>query len=199
MFSDLDSGLRAIFIGPENAGKTSLIHRLARNLFFDEFMATPTLGPAHVRSAFLAQNNSAVRVDLWDTPGQPTHRELMIPYLRHAHIVVLVFDVTSEESFSNLNLYYNKAKEVVSSDAPFFVLGNKTDLEHHPQLPGDLVQVYAEEIQALGYIDVSAKNGLGLFDFARRLADIAVQQRHRRMEAQTLDRKDVRESNKCGC
>jgi len=73
-------------------------------------------------------------VQLWDTAGQERFHSLSVSVFRRSDCCVLVYDVSSYESFSKLESWYDlfriQAGPRNAADFPFVVVGNKTDLAH---------------------------------------------------------------------
>ena len=44
-------------------------------------------------------NKEKIALELWDTAGQERYAKLVPVYFRNAHCIVIVFDLTSAESF----------------------------------------------------------------------------------------------------
>jgi small GTP-binding protein len=71
-----------------------------------------------------------ITLHIWDTAGQERFRALTTSFYRNARICVIVYDITSEQSFSSLNEWYNT---FLSNSAnhlpgdPVLLLGNKID------------------------------------------------------------------------
>lgn len=61
--------------------------------------------------------NEQLKFEIWDTAGQEIYRSLAKLFYKNARIAILVYDITSKESFDELvNYWYNQVKELVSSD-----------------------------------------------------------------------------------
>ena len=43
---------------------------------------------------------------MWDTAGQERYRSLIPTYLKNAHCVVLVYDITKSKSLENLPVWH---------------------------------------------------------------------------------------------
>ena len=63
---------------------------------------------------------------MWDTAGQERYRSLIPTYLKNAHAVVLVYDITKSKSLENLKMWHKMFAE--NQEAPGIVIGNKIDL-----------------------------------------------------------------------
>jgi GTPase SAR1 family protein len=188
--------LRAVFVGPENAGKTCLVRRLATDRFAGDQMTIPSLVSSFEPAVF-GDGRAAVTVGLWDTPGQRTHRDLMLPPLRGADFVVLVFDLADARSFAGLRPYHERARAVAPPSAAFFVLGNKADIAAPRAVGRACAQDYADAVGAAGYLDVSAKTGDGLGAF-REMVAAAAETGQRATEARRLE-VAARAPAPCGC
>ena len=90
-------------------------------------MTQPTVG-----IDFLAKNithrSKAYRLQLWDTAGQERFRSLIPSYLKDAHCAFVVFDVTSANSFNEIDMWVNLFNENKGGDGYTFLVGNKIDL-----------------------------------------------------------------------
>ena len=102
-------------------------------------------------------NGRMVKLQLWDTAGQERFRAVTHSYYKGAHGVILVYDITNEETFDSLQSYW---KEEVDKYAPenavWIVVGNKCDMEPKRQVSMEDGQGFAEEIGAL-FMEASAK------------------------------------------
>jgi small GTP-binding protein len=161
---------RAVFIGCQNVGKTCLIHRLVHDTYSGQGMTLPSLGTAfHVLHCETAQGDQ-ITVGLWDTPGQVNYRDLMLPPLRHANSIVIVFDLTNSETFLQLKDYLKKARSVAPSQARVILVGNKSDLDAAREVAVEQMWDYGAQIGAATTIQVSAATGEGIDNLKAFLA-----------------------------
>ena len=76
----------------------------------------------------------SVTLQLWDTAGQERYQALGTAFYRGAEACILVYDITSQESFDHLSNWKHNFLEKCSpkdpENFPFFVFGNKKDKEH---------------------------------------------------------------------
>ena len=76
----------------------------------------------------------SVPFQIWDTAGQERFQSLGVAFYRGADCCVLVFDVTSANSFKTLDSWRDEfliqASPRDPENFPFVVLGNKVDLEN---------------------------------------------------------------------
>ena len=63
---------------------------------------------------------------MWDTAGQERYRSLIPTYLKNAHCVVHVFEVSKRSSLDGVRNWHKLFLE--HQQAPGIIVGNKTDL-----------------------------------------------------------------------
>lgn len=93
---------------------------------------------------------------MWDTAGQERYRSLIPTYLKNAHCVVFVYDVTKAKSLDNLGHWYKLFSEY--QEAPGIVVGNKIDLTTARKTERIDAEKFSKENNLL-YMEVSAKQG----------------------------------------
>jgi len=145
---------KLVFLGDSSVGKSSVIAQHVQKKF-DEFLE-PTIG-----AAFLSTNifidESKINLQIWDTAGQERYKSLAPMYYRGAHAAVVVYDITSYDSFKGAifwvkELYKNNSKSII------FFVGNKLDRNDSRKVSQEEINKYSE-LNNLINIEVSAKNG----------------------------------------
>ena len=116
---------KIIFLGDQGVGKSSILNRFANDKFENNYQATIGLD-FHSKSARI--DNQDVRLLLYDTAGQEKFRSLIPMYMRDADIIIVVYDITSKDSFTHINNWLEKVNELKGRDAIFALVGNKLDL-----------------------------------------------------------------------
>lgn len=98
-----------MLIGDASTGKSLFIERLTNKDGLGRETLMRTMAP-NWRRADVSLPAGLVSFQILDTPGALP--ELSVPFLRHAHAVVLVFDVGSAQSFSHLkDQWYTMVRE----------------------------------------------------------------------------------------
>ena len=101
-------------------------------------------------------------LDIWDTAGQEKYRALTKFFYKDAAVCILVYDITSKESFENLkNFWYSQLKGNCSPDTIVGVCGNKSDLYENEEVKDSDARQFADEIGAV-YGLTSAQNNTGI-------------------------------------
>ncbi|XP_057499467.1 ras-related protein RABC2a-like isoform X3 [Actinidia eriantha] len=79
----------------------------------------------------LTVGRKRLKLTIWDTAGQEKFRTLTSSYYRGAQGVILVYDVTRRETFTNLSDVWAKEVDLYSTsqDCVKMLVGNKVDRE----------------------------------------------------------------------
>ena len=97
-----DHLFKLLIIGDSGVGKSSLLIRFSENLFSGNHITT--IG-VDFKIRTIDINGEVVKLQLWDTAGHERFRTITSTYYRGAHGVVVVYDVTSGNSFANIKQY----------------------------------------------------------------------------------------------
>merc|ERR1712023_221338 len=87
---------KLVLLGDSAVGKSSLVLRFVRGQFFE--YQESTIGAAFMTQT-LALDDTTVKFEIWDTAGQERYHSLAPMYYRGAQAAVVVYDVTSQDSF----------------------------------------------------------------------------------------------------
>jgi small GTP-binding protein len=123
-----DVKCQLLIIGNSNVGKTSIITRFTNGTFSQNYLAT--VGVDNYTKIETIDNKN-VQIKLWDTAGQEKFKSLTKSFFRGAEGVILVYDITNLESFTDLKLWINSIKENLGEEKesiPSIIVGNKIDL-----------------------------------------------------------------------
>ena len=120
-----DYKIKLIIVGDSGVGKTNLISRFAEDKF--ELNSKATLGVEFIYKT-LKINDEVFKIEIWDTAGQERYRSISSAYYKGAKGGIIVYDITSEASFYNIDLWINEVQMKVTNDLPLMIIGNKTDL-----------------------------------------------------------------------
>ena len=93
---------------------------------------------------------------MWDSAGLERYRALIPSYVRGASIIFIVYEISSKDSFNNLNTWINFIKQVNTDNSMIVLCGNKTDLQR--KVTTQEGQILANKEKML-FFEVSAKNG----------------------------------------
>ena len=161
-FMNGQGALSFILIGDSTVGKTCFFNRYFKNQFTETFLSTIGIDK-EVKNVKIG--NDCYKLTGWDTAGQERFRCLPKKYYQNADSVLLLFDVTNEESFASVSNWMNDVKENSNrtinsdgnkeSDIALYLIGNKIDKPDRV-----ITRDRAEELaKSLGmkYFEVSCK------------------------------------------
>ncbi|CAO3642537.1 unnamed protein product [Cunninghamella blakesleeana] len=102
------------------------------------------------------------KLTIWDTAGQERFRTLTSSYYRGAQGVILVYDVSSRETFDALSTWWNEVNTYCSSpDVIKMIVGNKVDKESARVVTYKEGAELARKLQTL-FVECSAKTNFGV-------------------------------------
>merc|ERR1712141_712559 len=70
-----------------------------------------------------------VKLQLWDTAGQERWRAVTNAYYRDKDGIMIVYDVTNENSFNNIKKWMEDVEHLAKLDVVKIIVATKTDLE----------------------------------------------------------------------
>ncbi len=149
------SSIKLILIGDKQVGKTAIINQYVNNSFTEEYMAT--FAQDKSIKEIILNNETKLKLEIWDTIGQEHLRAANKIFMKGAKIALLVYDITNEKSFKNLNEFYKQVCEINGKDIIIGVVGNKNDLYEERVVEEEEGKKYAEEIKA-SFFETSAKD-----------------------------------------
>ena len=161
--------LSFILIGDSTVGKTCFLTRYFKNQFNETFLSTIGIDKEikHVKVG-----NDSYKMTLWDTAGQERFKCLPKKYYQNADGVLLLFDVTNEDTFNNVanwmkDVKENSNKDGKESDIALYLIGNKIDK------PDRVIQRETAETQAkslgMKYFEVSCKINMNIPEVMARM------------------------------
>ena len=121
-------------LGGSGVGKTCLVERFRkRSEYIHNKFVESTIGASFSAFNYFDKNNNEHRYQVWDTAGQERYNSLAPMYYRQCAIALIVYDVTSYESWERARHWYeeiNAYRDDTESNLLVVLLGNKFDLEN---------------------------------------------------------------------
>ncbi|XP_044460017.1 ras-related protein RABC1 [Triticum aestivum] len=151
---DFDYLFKLLLIGDSGVGKSSLLLRFTSDSFED---LSPTIGvDFKVKMVNIA--GKKLKLAVWDTAGQERFRTLTSSYYRGAQGIIMVYDVTRRETFTNLSDIWAKEIDLYSTnqDCIKMLVGNKVDKESERAVTKKEGIDFAREYGCL-FLECSAK------------------------------------------
>lgn len=113
-----------IFIGDHGVGKTTIIKKNLPNIPINNQNFTDL---PHNYTKRLTINNQQNLLHIWDIKG--TEQKINYSFFNDVTICVIVYDITSRSSFSNVDMWLKFIKEK-NENVTVFLVGNKNDKEN---------------------------------------------------------------------
>ena len=146
---------KIIFLGDQGTGKSCILNRFVDDKFDENYQATVGLD---FQSKNVKIDNQDIHLLLYDTAGQEKFRSLIPMYTRDANIIMLVYDITRKESFTNIPIWIKDLTNVKFEEVIFVLIGNKIDLNDKREVNKEEGEKYSEENNMI-FEEVSAKTG----------------------------------------
>ena len=160
---------KVALLGDPNVGKSSIAQRFCKNVFSNQHIAT--IGGAYLQQKVLLENGESMKLHIWDTGGQERFRAMANLYYKEAAAAILTYDITNEETLTNLNYWIDELRN--KADTPNILLclaGNKSDVSNDERkVPLIKGKKFAEENNMIFY-ETSARLGTGISDLFNTLA-----------------------------
>lgn len=147
--------IKIVLLGEANVGKTSLLYRWIENKFRENYKST--LGVNLLKKDMNIKGYGEVSAQIWDLGGQESFRSLRRLYLEGANGALLLYDVTSKESYEKLNEWIQSFKEDRENE-PIILIGNKSDLKDKIKIKDKDANEFARK-NKMDIIITSAKTG----------------------------------------
>ena len=121
---EYDYLFKLLLVGP-SCGKSQLLSRYADNIYMDYL-------PSTIGVDFKIKTEDALgstcKLQIWDTAGLERFRTITQAYYRGAHGIFLCFDMTSMESFNELQEgFANQLDRYLTSKIPVSLVACKSD------------------------------------------------------------------------
>ena len=120
-----DYKVKLIIVGDSGVGKTNLITRFASDKF--EKNSKATIGVEFIYKT-LKINKDIFKIEMWDTAGEERYKSITTAYYKGAKGAIIVYDITSEQSFNNIETWIHEVKGKSSNNLQILIIGNKSDL-----------------------------------------------------------------------
>ncbi|KAF2306837.1 hypothetical protein GH714_021884 [Hevea brasiliensis] len=161
---EFDYLFKLLLTGDSGVGKSSLLLSFTSKTFED---LSPTIG-VDFKVKHVTIGGKKLKLAIWDTAGQERFRTLTSSYYRGAQGMIMVYDVTRRETFTNLSEIWAKEIDLYSTnqDCIKMLVGNKVDKINCIKMflyHNGLIHIYGYPAQESERV-VTKKEGL---DFAR--------------------------------
>jgi len=175
---------KVVVTGDSGVGKTNIITRFTSNEFNLENKAT--IGVEFGHAEVTLRDHTKAKVQIWDTAGQERFRAITRGYYRGAVGALIVFDITKQSSFRNVDKWLQELKEHADANVVIMLIGNKSDLRDQREVATAEAQKYSKKNQLL-YIETSALDGENIKEAFQQAVEAIYERRGNSVEEDTDD------------
>ncbi|KAK5092346.1 RAS2 protein [Exophiala xenobiotica] len=183
---------KLVVLGDGGVGKTALTIQLCLNHFVETY--DPTIEDSYRKQVVI--DAQACMLEVLDTAGQEEYTALRDQWIRDGEGFILVYSITSRNSYDRIRKFFNQVQRVkeshhpgsptghsylqaqmqhgpvYSGPVPVMLVGNKSDKHHEREVSSQEGQALAKEL-GCEFVEASAKNCVNVekafFDVVRLL------------------------------
>ena len=151
-----DCVYKVLLLGDSTVGKTCFLMRYTDKSFQEAHMST--IGLDYRLKNMQLKNGKNIKLQIWDTAGQDRFRAITKNYYKGAHGILLIYDITSIQTYENVKNWIAQIREEASPHIVIYIIGNKIDMVEERKIKTEEGQKLANEFH-LQFYETSAKTG----------------------------------------
>lgn len=184
--------IKVLVLGEAGTGKTSFIRRYVHEFYTKAYKVT--LGVDFVQKYIQYDDETRVRLQLWDIAGQERFGSMTRIYYKDALGAFLVFDLDNPKTFEPIMKWKNDLDRNVrlsdGSPIPCLLLANKCDLVRESDTDKQLLEDFAKQNGLIGCVYTSPKDNINIHTAANMLVrDIL--RRRRNLEIEDVEKHET--------
>lgn len=158
MAKSYDYLFKILLIGDSGVGKTCILCRFANNEFNRSHISTIGID---FKMKTIVVEGKRIRIQMWDTAGQERYETITTQYYRRAQGIILVYDITRQETFNNIRKWLRYVDEHASNNVQRLLLANKCDAEDERMVWKDQGARLAAE-KSIKFYETSAQSDINI-------------------------------------
>lgn len=151
--TEYDYLFKLLLIGDSGVGKSCLLLRFADDTYTESYIST--IG-VDFKIKTIELDGKTIKLQIWDTAGQERFRTITSSYYRGAHGIIVVYDITDEESFNNVKDWLSEIDRYACEGVNKLLVGNKSDLVSKRAVPEATARAFAQSL-GIQFLETSAK------------------------------------------
>lgn len=144
---------KLLLIGDSGVGKSCLLLRFADDTYTESYIST--IG-VDFKIRTIELDGKTIKLQIWDTAGQERFRTITSSYYRGAHGIIVVYDVTDNESFNNVKQWLHEIDRYACENVNKLLVGNKSDLTSKRVVSTEQGKEFADSL-GIEFLETSAK------------------------------------------
>ena len=156
---------KIIIIGDTCVGKSNILSRYLKDEFREDSKSTVGV---ELGTKFVKVKGVGAKLQIWDTAGQERYKSITSSYYKGSHGCFIVYDITSESSFENVEKWYEQAQKDASKEVSIILVGNKCDLENERKVSKEKGEEKAKSLNA-PFFETSALSKINIDDIFKEM------------------------------
>ena len=158
---------KIIIIGDTCVGKSNILSRYLKDEFKEHSKSTVGV---ELGTKFIKVKDVGTKLQIWDTAGQERYKSITSSYYKGSHGCFIVYDITKETSFENVEKWYEQAQKDASKEVSIILVGNKCDLENERKVPKEKGEEKAKRLN-VPFFETSALSKINIDDIFREMVN----------------------------
>ena len=157
--SKKEAKYKILILGDSKVGKSCFLTRYADKTYQEDYLST--IGMDYKIKNYELENGAIIKLYIWDTAGQDRFRSITSNYYKGADGIILIYDITKQETFNNVRNWITSIKEEAPAKVVLILVGNKVDDEKHRTVQQSEGEKIADEYN-LPFLECSAKSDINV-------------------------------------
>jgi len=158
---------KIIIIGDAAVGKSNILTRYIKNEFCQNSKSTVGV---ELGIKFIKIKGVNTKIQIWDTAGQERYRAITSSYYKGSHGCFIVYDITNQSSFDNVEKWYEHVQKEAGKDISIILVGNKSDLENERKVSKEKGEDLAKNLNC-PFFETSAFSGINISQIFQELGN----------------------------